>query len=222
MKKKLVILSGPSCVGKGPLRVALRRYHPEIPFAEPINCHSRRPRLKKASGQYEIHGIDYYFLPRGQFSQLNPEHFLTIKIRSEYQALDLSQIEDLFERYSVVLIEAYPTIAIRLKEWAENRWSPDDVKVVRVFISPLSPKDAADEQTVYEIMRRKLLRRGEDDPEKIEERARSAFREIQQAVFYDNIIVNPIGEDDIIGWGEPLSPEARNTLEEFVKILISD
>lgn len=222
MKKKLVILSGPSCVGKGPLRAALRRYHPEIPFAEPINCHSRRPRLKKASGQYEIHGIDYYFLPRGIFSQLNPERFLTFEIRSEYQALDLVQIEDLLKKHSIVLIEAYPPIALKLKEWAAYKWAPQEVKIILVFLSPVSLNDAISEQSVYELMLGKLVRRGEDAPEKIEERARSAFWEIRQAVFYDHIIVNSIGEDDVCGWRAPLSEEAKRTLEEFVNIIKSD
>lgn len=34
--KKLVVLSGPSCVGKGPLRAALRRCHADIKYADVV------------------------------------------------------------------------------------------------------------------------------------------------------------------------------------------
>ena len=222
MNKKIVILSGPSCVGKGPLRAALRQYHPEIAFAEPINCHSRRPRLKKASGNLETHGIDYYFLPRAMFYQLDPQRFLTIEIRSEYQAVDLAQIENLLTQNNIILIEAYPSAAFKLKQWALEKWTTEKVKVVMVFLSPVPMEEATSEHKIYELMYAKLIRRGEDAPEKIAERARSAFQEIQHAHLYYHIIFNPIGEDDITGWGDPLSADAKNTLEQFIKILKND
>jgi len=229
MGKKLVILSGPSCVGKGTLRSALRRLHPEIRYAEPVLCHSRRPRLKRTTNTYEIHGVDYYFLPRGIFQLLDPRRFLTIKIRSEYQALDLAQIEYLFEEFDMVVTEAYPSLARLLTDWAKGRRGEPVFAVTSVFLSPLSQGEVESasraqgisaEEVVYQVMMKKIARRREDALERMEERARSAFWEIQQSVHYDHCIVSHAGEDDLMAWKDPLSSEAQRALDEFVQIIL--
>ncbi|MBN1902378.1 hypothetical protein JW926_13720 [Candidatus Sumerlaeota bacterium] len=226
--KKLVILSGPSCTGKGPLRSAIRKYYPELKYAEPVICHSRPPRLKRSTQTYEIHGKDYYFLPRSLFEQMNPEHFLVVQIRTEYQAIDLSQILYLFQDHNLVLIEAYPTLAKSLVEWALKQNNPP-IMVETVFLTPLSFGEIADlsektgkspETVVFEIMKEKLIRRGEDPLEKIQERAKWAYWEMQHARDYSHIIVNHAGEDNLEAWSDPLSDEAKRVLHEFVQILI--
>jgi len=227
MPKKLVILSGPSCVGKGPLRTALEKYHPEIRFAELILCHSRTPRFSNITGSYEVHGKDYYFLPRGLFEQLDPRYFLTVKIRTEYQAIDLVQLEYLFETHDLVLIEAYTTLAGKLIQWAKKQ-KEIDLNIKTVFLTPLSNEEIEQraenenktpEQIVYEVMKEKLIRRGEDPPDKIEIRAKYAYWEIQQSRDYDFRIVNHAGEDDLDQWSDPPGPEASRVLAEFVQIL---
>lgn len=227
MAKKLVILSGPSCVGKGPLRDALKKHHPEIKFAEPILCHSRTPRFSNRTGSYEVHGRDYYFLPRGLFEQLDPRYFLTVKIRTEYQAIDLVHLMYLFETHDLVLIEAYTTLTGELIQWAKKQ-KEIELDIKTVFLTPLSNAEIEErarkekttpEQIVYEVMKGKLLRRNEDPPDKIEVRAKCAFWEIQQAKDYDHIIVNHAGEDDLEQWRDPLGPEASRVLAEFVQIL---
>jgi guanylate kinase len=70
-------------------------------------------------------------------------------------------------------------------------------------------------------MRKKLNRRAEDAPEKIDERARAAYDEILQSESYSFRIVNPVGEDDLAAWSDPLGPEPRRVLDEFVRILQS-
>ena len=57
---RLVILSGPSCVGKGPLHAALKKFHPEIVARTPkfVLYDSRAPRPG------EIDGVDYHFRSR--------------------------------------------------------------------------------------------------------------------------------------------------------------
>jgi guanylate kinase len=229
MAKKLVILSGPSCVGKGPLRAALKRCHPEITFGEPILCHSRTPRFSRRTGSYEVHGKDYYFLPRGLFEQMDPRYFLTVKIRTEYQAIDLVQLEYILETNDLVLIEAYTTLAGELIQWAKKQ-KEIELNIKTVFLTPLSNAEIEEragkekstpEQIVYEVMKGKLLRRNEDPPDKIEVRAKCAYWEIQQSGDYDFHIVNHAGEDDLDEWGDPPGPEASRVLAEFVQILQS-
>lgn len=226
--KKLVILSGPSCVGKGPLRQALARFHPEIRYAETVICNSRNPRLKK-SGSYEVHGKDYYFLPRGIFYQLDPDRFIIGNVRSDIQAIDMDEVRDLLKMNDLVLIEAYHTLGQAVMEWAE-RQTDLDFSVISVMLVPLSEKEIKAEScrkgidfrgVIYETMKDKLTRRGEDSPAKIEERALSAYDELLAAEKYTDCIVNRAGEDARDEWfGDTLGKEALRVLEEFVSILM--
>ncbi len=229
MKKKLVVLSGPSCVGKGPLRQAIRRYHPDIKLAELILCTSRRPRLKRDTKMYEVHGIDFYFLPRSIFEQLDRSRFIVANVRSDIQAIDIMQVRELFAGYDIVLVEIFHTLGSALIEWVKGQ--PElDFSIRSVFLSPLSHEEIKEisekskqtpEQVVYEVMKTKLERRAEDPPHKIEERARSAFQEMQASLNYTDIIVNHAGEDDKKEWGDPLGPEALRVLNRFITVLKS-
>jgi hypothetical protein len=114
-------------------------------------------------------------------------------------------------------------------EWAKSQ-TELDLEVRSVFLLPLSSEEIGEmvrktnktpEQVVYEVMKAKLERRGEDPPHKIEERAHSAFLEMQNSPYYTNCIVNHAGEDDRKEWGDPLGPEAQRVLNEFVKVLQS-
>lgn len=228
--KKLVILSGPSCVGKGPLRQALARFHPEIKYVETVLCNSRRPRLKK-SGSYEVHGIDYYFLPRGIFPQLDPDRFIIGKVRSDIQAIDMDEVAELLEMNDLVLIEAYHTLGQSVMEWA-RRQKDLDFSVISVMLVPLSDEEIKAEshlrdidfrEVIYETMKGKLTRRGEDSPAKIEERASSAYEELLAAEKYTHRIVNRAGEDAREQWFEStLGAEALRVLKEFTTILTGE
>ncbi len=57
---QLVILAGPSCVGKGPLHAALGKFYPEVAarLRKMVLYNSRAPR----PGERE--GVDYYFRTR--------------------------------------------------------------------------------------------------------------------------------------------------------------
>jgi guanylate kinase len=230
-KKTLVILSGPSCVGKGPLRKALEKYHPEIKYAQLVLCNSRKPRLKK-SGSYEVHGVDYYFLPQGLFSQLDRDRFIVGNVRSDIQAIDMDQARELLKENDLILAEVYYTLGRALMEWARSQ-SDLEFDMRSVLICPLSDADIEAElrkpgnekleprDIVCKTMNDKLYRRGEDSPEKIIERASSAFEEIEEAKkYYTDLILNHAGEDAKNEWSEvSLGPEAQRVLNKFVEIL---
>jgi guanylate kinase len=229
LKKKLVVLSGPSCVGKGPLRQAVRKYHPEIKFAELLLCTSRRPRFKADTKTYEVHGIDFYFLPRSMFDQLDRKRFIVANVRSDVQAIDILQVRELFEGNDMVLIEVFHALGKALMDWIKGQ--PDlDFTIRSVFLLPLSNEEIKEremttkkipEQIIYEVMKAKLERRGEDPPWKIEDRARSAFHEMKAASYYTDTIVNHAGEDNREEWSDPLGLEAQRVLNEFLKVLQS-
>ena len=63
---KFVILSGPSCIGKGPLFAALRRLYPDIASQlKPLVLYNDRDARPG-----EEDGVDYHFRPRAEIEAL--------------------------------------------------------------------------------------------------------------------------------------------------------
>ena len=91
---RLVILSGPSCVGKSPLDKALARFHPQLRSRlQPLVLYnSRDPRPG------EVDGSDYHFRARSQVEALDGEdRYVVMDVRGDLQALDLDDLSALLE-----------------------------------------------------------------------------------------------------------------------------
>lgn len=191
--KRFVVLSGPSCAGKGSLQAAVDRFWPGLLSARPVLCHSRRPRVTKG----EIHGQHFYFLPPSLISSLesNPD-FVVSRVRSDWQAIDLKQVEDLLSGGGLVFAEVFHTFGETLRTQLANR----DFEFSSVFLLPLPPHSAVDD--IVAAMTRKLTTRGTDDGPKLIERAKSAVEEMKIAGQYTHRILNPATEDDTDQWGE--------------------
>ena len=89
MNGRLIILSGPSCVGKSPLDKALAKFHPDIKNnLQPLVLYNdRQPRPG------ERNDIDYHFRTRKQIEELIPEEqSVTMDVRGDLQALDLKEL----------------------------------------------------------------------------------------------------------------------------------
>jgi guanylate kinase len=227
---RLVILSGPSCVGKSPLERALGRLYPEL-----------RKQLRKlvlynsrAARPGEVNGLDYHFQPRSHTEALRDNNrYAVLDVRGDLQALDIEELQAvlgrgdaLFEGNSFVgrLLQTHPRLA--------------DFKRMSVFLSPLSKEEIiylnqperniSFPDLLTDIMRRKLLRRtrrqkGElstRDLENIEVRAGSAYRELKEACHFDYVIPNHDGEDSE-NWDAFYYPvgDARKSLLMFASLL---
>ena len=227
---KLVILAGPSCVGKSPLEKALQRLHRELrDRMKPLVLYnSRAPRPGETDGK------DYHFRSREVIQGFEQDpRYVVMDVRGDLQAMDVDRLlEDL--KKSDVLFEGNPFVGRSLLE------SPrlSDVEKVSAFMSPLSREEieqlkSTDPPTdlpalVTDVMRRKLLRRtrkqkGElslKDLENIERRAGSAYKELQDAHRFDHVIPNHDGEDSE-NWDAFYYPlgDARKALDSFVAIL---
>lgn len=227
---RLVILSGPSCVGKSPLCKSLGKFYPELSHQlhKLVLFNSRDPRPG------ERDGVDYHFRTRPQTEALrtNPR-YAVLEARTDLQALDVDELESLLHR-SDVLFEGNPHVGLALQTHARLA----NVNRLSIFLSPLSKEEIvylkAPERNVSlealltDIMRRKLLRRtrrqkGElsaPDLTNIETRASSAYRELQTAWQFQYVIPNHDGEDSdhweafyyLIG-------DARKALQAFVSLL---
>lgn len=230
LKGRLVILSGPSCVGKSPLAKALGKFHPDWSsrLQALVLYNSRSPRPG------ELDGRDFHFRTRSQIEASRADNrYALLDVRGDLQALDLEELDKLLSRGDVIF-EGNPFVGMTMLTHPQVK----DFTRISVFLSPLSKDEMtylkAPERNislrdlVTDIMRRKLLRRtrrqkGElsaMDLENIERRAGSAYSEMQEAWHFDYVIPNHDGEDSD-HWDAFYYPlgDARNSLNAFVALL---
>lgn len=226
---RLVILSGPSCVGKSPLARALGKFYPELrKTLQPLVLYNSR-----AARPGEIDGADYHFRSREQVDNLKvKEHFVVMDVRGDLQALDLQELSVSLTGGDV-FFEGNPFVGRALQT------SPALAEVNRlsVFMSPLTRDEilflkaqpgVSLPEVITDVMRRKLLRRTRRqkselslrDLEEIERRASSAYRELQEAHYFQYVIPNHDGEDSE-NWDAFYYPlgSARVALLAFVSML---
>ena len=227
---RLIVLAGPSCVGKSPLDKALARFHPDLrtPLRPVVLYNDRAPRPG------EVDGVDYHFRDRETIQALEQKgDHVVMDVRGDLQALDIAELKrDLHA--GDVFFEGNPFVGCRLLT------DPGLLGVNRMglFMAPLSRDeilylresagDAALPGLVTDVMRRKLLRRTRKqkselslkDLENIEIRAGSAFRELKMAHEFDAVLPNHDGEDSD-NWDSfyYLLGDARLSLKAFVAFL---
>jgi len=227
---RLIILSGPSCVGKSPLKHALARMFPEL-------CKRLKPlvlyddRLPRPG---EKDGVDYHFRAREFIQGLKrKKDFIVMEVRGDLMAVDIAGLkQDLAQ--TDVFYEGNPLVGTKLLLNSALKHIPK----LSVFLSPLSAEEITFFQSlgdqvklkslVTEMMRRKLLRRtrhqrGEissADLDNIETRAHSAYQELCLAWRFEHILVNHDGEDSD-HWQAFYYPvgEARRAVTGFADIL---
>ena len=153
---RLVVLSGPSCIGKSPLVKALAQFHPDLrKKLQPLVLYnSRSPRPGEKDGE------DYHFRRREEIENLRErENFVVMEVRGDLQAFDLKELHRLL-RKGDTLFEGNPFIGCTLLTHPKlNR-----LKRLSVFLSPLSRQDLSFlkeqssvdlESLVTDVMRRK-------------------------------------------------------------------
>jgi len=202
---RLVILAGPSCVGKSPLAKALARCYPELSrLLQPVVLYnSRTPRPGEADG------VDYHFRSRSDVEVLRrePERYVVMDVRGDLQALDLTELDALLAKGDA-FFEGNPFVGCALLTHERLAGVPR----LSIFVAPLSgaeisylarQRGVSLADLVADVMRRKLLRRTSrqkgilslPDLENIERRCRSAYGELGFAHRFDHVIPNHDGED---------------------------
>lgn len=163
----LVVISGPSGVGKGTVRKALF----EMPKHNLTYSVSMTTREKRPG---EIDGIDYYFVSREEFLKRASEgKFLEhAEFVGNYYGTPLDKVNERLEDGQEVVLEIEVEGALQVKKKV-----PD---CVMIFIVPPGK----------EALYQRLRKRGTESEDVIQQRIEKANREFKLAKYYDYIVVN--------------------------------
>ena len=164
-KGVLVVVSGPSGVGKGTIVKTLVKRREDV--VESVSCTTRAPRTG------EIHGREYYFLSREDFERrIREDDFLEYDEHfGNYYGTPKSFVQKTLEEKSVIL-EIDVVGALNAK-----KAFPDSVLVM---IAPPS----------VEELKKRLVGRGTETEAEIEGRLSRLEYELSQKDKYDFVIVN--------------------------------
>lgn len=163
----LIVLSGPSGVGKGTVRKALFS-QPGNDFQYSVSMTTRQPRPG------EVNGKDYFFVSKEEFEQHIREGQMLeySKYVDNYYGTPLKYINDTLDEGKDVFLEIEVNGAMQVRSKC-----PDGVFIF------LTPPDLME-------LRQRLIHRGTDSMEVINKRIHKAFGEIQMMQNYDYAVVN--------------------------------
>lgn len=163
----LIVLSGPSGVGKGTVRKALFS-QPGNDFQYSVSMTTRQPRPG------EVNGKDYFFVSKEEFEQHIREGQMLeyAKYVDNYYGTPLKYINDTLDEGKDVFLEIEVIGAMQVRSKC-----PDGVFIF------LTPPDLME-------LRQRLIHRGTDSMEVINKRIHKAFGEIQMMQNYDYAVVN--------------------------------
>jgi guanylate kinase len=160
------VLAGPSGVGKGTIVRKLLELEPRLWFSVSATTRSRR--------EGETDGKDYLFLDRREFERIRDEGgFLEwFDVYGDLKGTPRGPVDEHLAAGDDVLLEVDVQGALAVREKY-----PD---AVLVFVKAPSREE----------QRRRLLERGQDDPEAIERRLARAEEEERGADRFDAVVVN--------------------------------
>lgn len=166
MSGKLVILSGPSGVGKDTIIDAWREMNPRVERVVAYTTRSPRPG--------EVDGVDYNFVSVSDFqNKASQGEFLEFKeVHGNWYATPLTDMEDLLRGGKIAILKIDVQGALHAMSLRKD--------AVSVFILPPS----------MEELEARIRGRGLDDSEVIEKRLLNAQDEVAMAPKYQHRIVN--------------------------------
>lgn len=165
-KGLLIVLSGPSGVGKGTVRKAI--FENSVDFEYSISMTSRSKRV----GEQE--GVDYFFKTKEEFEKLIEQGELLeyAKYVDNYYGTPVKYVRETMDKGKDIFLE----IEVQGAEQVKNK-IPD---ALFIFLAPPSILD----------LENRLKGRGTESDEVIKERIKKARKEIQMMYLYDYVVEN--------------------------------
>ena len=199
-KGKLLVLSGPSGVGKGTVLGELMKRRSDMCFS--VSATTRQPR------EGEVDGVNYFFVTKERFEEMirNNELLEYAQLVSNSYGTPRAYVEQQLERGMNVILDIEVQGARNIVNMI-----PD---AVSVYMIPPS----------YEELEKRLRGRGTETEEQIQGRLQTAINEARAADFYRYIIVNDnletaVNELDAIMTAEKIGYDNRkNILKEVFKL----
>ncbi len=170
---KILIVSGPSGVGKGTVLKELMKKHPNMRFS--VSATTREPRPG------EIDGVHYRFMTKAEFEELIARDALLeyASYADNYYGTPSEPVEEGISRGEIVILEIEVKGALQVMSRRKD--------AVSVFIAPPG----------YEVLRNRLFNRGDTAPEVAEKRLKIAVEECSHAKEYGYIVVNDTVEQAV-------------------------
>ena len=193
-KGLLLVVSGFSGAGKGTLMKKLLENYDN--YALSVSATTRAPRVG------EEHGKDYFFVEREEFLRMIEENALYehAEYAGNFYGTPKAYVDQKLSEGKDVILE----IEVQGAEKIKKRF-PD---TVLIFVTPPTAEE----------LKRRLVGRGTETPDKILKRLERAVEEAKYMPFYDYILVNDDLEESTIRLHDIISSEhavsARN--REFI------
>jgi guanylate kinase len=168
----LVVISGPSGVGKSTVVRRLFKLYPRLKMS--ISSTTRTPRPG------EVHGQHYYFITQEEFDlRVKQSQFLEwAKVHGSYYGTPRQFIDQQLKKGEVVVLEVDVQGAASIKRIVEG----GELKAAVVFVFLIPPS--------VDILAFRLKKRKTEDQEVVNYRLRAAIAELQVVEKYDYIVVN--------------------------------
>lgn len=165
-KGVLVVITGPSAVGKSAIVGELVRRRPDIRYS--VSCTTRSPRPG------ETDGVEYFFVTREEFERKAQSGQLLewAEVYGNYYGTPRDYVEAMLARGQNVILDIDINGAVQVRE----KYS----RAVSVFVIP---------PTVSEL-RNRIMRRAADSADIVERRLAQVPRWLEQGLTYDYVLVN--------------------------------
>jgi guanylate kinase len=194
----VIIISGPSGVGKDTIIRVLRERHPDPRRQFVVTYKTRAPR------RGEVAGVDYNFV--------TIDDFLRMQVEGEF--LEASEVHGHWsgtprDQVLAALVEGRHAI-LKIDVQGADKIKALVPEVLRIFVAPPSMSERE----------KRLAGRGTESAEEFAQRNRDAEYEMSRAVDYDHVVVNETGRvedtarriDEIIREEERANAHRRITL----------
>lgn len=167
----LVVISGPSGVGKSTVVRRLMKTNPDLALSVSMTTRQARPG--------EVNGEHYYFVTQAEFDKRVKDGDLLewAKVHGSYYGTPRSYVEKELSQGGVVVLEVDVQGAASIKQAVEK-----SMKAAVVFIFLIPPS--------VDILAFRLKKRKTEDEAVMNYRLRAAIAELQVMEKYDYIVVN--------------------------------